>query len=282
MPIIIDTGRCTRCGLCIEECPSSTLALVEEDGYPEPAVPERCVHCGHCMAICPVNAASAPSGQGFPQVETVDLDRSEVERALVLKRSIRAFTDRAIDEDTLRRIIDFGERAPSSHNFRTRRYVALTSREKIEEAESAVVRSLRPVRRILNPVVLGAVSLLSRPWRDELRSLRAALDNVIPSHRAGGTPISRGAPCMVCVAAAKRNTQARDDCVVALHYMMLYAQSIGISSCVSGYAQHAHKKLERLIGLPRTHAVYAVGIFGHPRNHYSRALYYGTPEVAIH
>ena len=60
MPIIIDTGRCTRCGLCIEECPSSTLALVEEDGYPEPAVPERCVHCGHCMAICPVNAVSAP------------------------------------------------------------------------------------------------------------------------------------------------------------------------------------------------------------------------------
>ena len=284
MPVVIDAAICTACGLCLEECPSGTLTSTASAGHPAAEYPERCVQCGHCMAICPVDAVAGVPGEGevFPLVEDLQPELSPLERLLRLKRSVRAFTDRPLGPQVIESILQYGERAPSSHNFRTRRYSVVTSLEMRRELECAVVRSLVPLRPILNPLVLGAMALFSRETARDLRGLRVAFDKVIGHHRSGGTPIFRSAPCIICVAAASRNSQGRDDCVASLQYMMIYAQGIGISSGTIGYAQHAHKVLEKLLGVPESHTVHAVGILGYPRNTYTRALRYDPPPVEMH
>ena len=74
--------------------------------------------------------------------------------------------------------------------------------------------------------------------------------------------------------------QARDDCVIALQYMMLYAEAQGLGSCVIGYAQYAHRSVERVVDLPKGHRVYAAGIFGYPQHKYRREIrYVRAPEV---
>lgn len=63
--IVVDTGKCTRCGECIELCPFGALGL-GEDGYPEPLV-DKCTVCLACMAVCDPRAITIIPGWECPE-----------------------------------------------------------------------------------------------------------------------------------------------------------------------------------------------------------------------
>ena len=46
---------------------------------------------------------------------------------------------------------------------------------------------------------------------------------------------------------------------------MLYAHSIKIDSCVIGYAQWAHKTLEKFFNIPKGYQIYAVNTLGYSK-----------------
>ena len=56
---VVDMQRCTRCGLCVADCPARIITL-PDDGYPK--IPREkegsCYRCQHCLAICPPGAVS--------------------------------------------------------------------------------------------------------------------------------------------------------------------------------------------------------------------------------
>ena len=45
---IIQTAKCTKCGLCTQKCPISSM----HDGHPD----NHCIRCLRCVAICPQKA----------------------------------------------------------------------------------------------------------------------------------------------------------------------------------------------------------------------------------
>lgn len=57
--IVVNTGRCKGCQLCIVSCPQDVIALaskkVNVNGYPyvEPVNADRCVGCSSCAVVCP-------------------------------------------------------------------------------------------------------------------------------------------------------------------------------------------------------------------------------------
>ncbi len=56
--IVVDTERCKGCGVCIEACPTQTIALspqVNAKGYNYcyMASPEACIGCAGCAVVCP-------------------------------------------------------------------------------------------------------------------------------------------------------------------------------------------------------------------------------------
>lgn len=57
--IVVDTGRCKGCSLCVEACPQHVIALAEKKvnvhsyRYVEAAVPDACVGCTSCAIVCP-------------------------------------------------------------------------------------------------------------------------------------------------------------------------------------------------------------------------------------
>ncbi|HBT95242.1 MAG TPA: ferredoxin [Coriobacteriia bacterium] len=56
MAIVIDAGKCTGCGTCVDACP---LELIELTG--DKAVindPDSCIDCGACVDECPEEAIS--------------------------------------------------------------------------------------------------------------------------------------------------------------------------------------------------------------------------------
>lgn len=53
-PIVCDTKKCIRCGVCAEKCPVKAITL-----KPFPEIDKRkCIGCFCCMEVCPVHALS--------------------------------------------------------------------------------------------------------------------------------------------------------------------------------------------------------------------------------
>lgn len=51
-PVFIYYNWCKKCGICVEFCPTGTLAQ-KPDGAPYVAHPEKCIHCETCDRLCP-------------------------------------------------------------------------------------------------------------------------------------------------------------------------------------------------------------------------------------
>ncbi len=62
----VDKGKCTKCGLCVNEiCPSGAITW-DADGYPK--IRERtCVGCNGCVNLCPVDAIWAYKSRNHHQ-----------------------------------------------------------------------------------------------------------------------------------------------------------------------------------------------------------------------
>ena len=56
--VVVDTGRCKGCDLCVVACPSDVLALgkqVNAKGYNyvQVILPDECIGCANCGYVCP-------------------------------------------------------------------------------------------------------------------------------------------------------------------------------------------------------------------------------------
>lgn len=50
----IDMARCTRCGLCVEYCPTHAVTMVKDTL--QITSPRSCSYCGLCEDLCPEDA----------------------------------------------------------------------------------------------------------------------------------------------------------------------------------------------------------------------------------
>ena len=57
MPPIIDTDKCTACGVCANVCPTDVFWSSEKKKIPIVSYPEECWHCYACILDCPVEGA---------------------------------------------------------------------------------------------------------------------------------------------------------------------------------------------------------------------------------
>ncbi len=234
-----------------------------------------CCSCGHCAAICPENAISATQGKlnAFKILQNEE-QHTEIEKLLIGKRSVRHFKKDAIEKDVLENFIHYAEKSPSSSNKRKREYIIIRDEKKIIELEKAILRKFNSLKFIINPITIGLISVFSRKLSLNLKFLLNALAQMNAEFTKKEYPIFRGAPLVVCVIAPKRAQQSKDDCIIAQQYMMLYAESIGIGSCIIGYAQYAHKTLEKRLKVKKGYSVYAVSVFGFPKFIYEKEIQY--------
>ncbi len=51
---VVDSSLCTACNICVDECPTSALELV--DDVAALVRPDDCDECGTCQEVCPSEA----------------------------------------------------------------------------------------------------------------------------------------------------------------------------------------------------------------------------------
>jgi len=52
---LLDGSKCTRCGVCVEVCPTGAAHFPGEDGEPAYDL-DRCIGCAQCIGLCPETA----------------------------------------------------------------------------------------------------------------------------------------------------------------------------------------------------------------------------------
>ncbi len=262
----------------MQECPAGVLAL---NGALTSGHPELCIACGHCAAICPENAIAFKDTDSPRYFRIQDIPQNLPTDALLFhkKRSVRSFKDSVVAQETIKQLIKYAEKAPSAHNFRTRKYLVVTNPDDIKKIRSEIVKTYRALLWILNPITLTLISLISKHARNELTELTRGFKKLVAENERGIDKVFRNAKCIVCVAAPTGGTNSKDDCVAAQHYMMLFGKTAGIDSFIVGYAQHAHKRIENIVKFPQGYTIFAVSAFGYARNSYSKEVVYREPEI---
>ncbi|MCK9224129.1 MAG: nitroreductase family protein [Candidatus Muirbacterium halophilum] len=279
--IQINQDLCIKCGICVKAC-VSRIFHQRKPGTNIKAINTRaCIDCGHCVAVCPQSAISHNRIDGeFRKIENYKYDEKLIEEFLSSKRSVRNFTNQPIDKETIQKILHASFYAPSATNKRARNFIVMTDPDKIREIEEKIIHYFEFVLKFAHPLVIGTLSFFSKTVRKLSKTYIPAMKGMVWSFRnKGESPIFKGAPCVIFAYGPANNQMSKDDSVACQHYSMLKAHSLGIGSCVIGFADLTQKKFIDLLPIDKEQKLYAITTFGYPQFNYKMTTPKKSAEV---
>ena len=285
MTTAIDPLKCTGCGLCIRVCPDRTLAMI---GDRAAVTGERCMHCGHCAAVCPADAVHVadldnwahafetfrfggdrwlPPGR-FDTAQLVSLMRS--------RRSCRNFLDTPVDTPSLEDLVKIGVTAPSGTNSQKWTFTILPDRPIVLRLGTAIGRFFERLNRIAgNPLLRGGLKLLGRPQLDDYyREHHDSVRDALAEWKTGGIDrLFHGATAAILVGSEPGASCPMEDALLATQNILLGAHSMGLGTCLIGFAVAAMQKDPSIkvdLDIPPDEPIYSVIALGHPDETYLR------------
>jgi nitroreductase len=168
-----------------------------------------------------------------------------LDEAIGGRRSVREYTRDAVDEKTIRKLIDAAVHAPNAVNQQPWAFT--------------VVRDQAVLERISS----GAKSHM-------LATMPAGngTDHFRPQLRDAAFHIFYHAPVLILISAVAEGSWIVEDCALAAENLMLAAYGAGLGTCWIGFAQGFLNTREgkELAGLPGGWVAVAPIIVGHPRH----------------
>lgn len=261
---------CTKCGMCVDDCPARIIDM-GEDGYPAitPQKESICYRCEHCLAICPTGSITIlgfkASGStilngGYP-------DPDELETLIKGRRSVRRYKSENLDPVLFQRLLDVAWHAPTGVNSRQVRFTVLDDKEKAGKLRDEVMAAL---------VRLADEGALPKGSDYYVRIIE-----LWKKHRVD--ILFRNAPHLLIATAPKDVASPKEDCMIALSYFELFAQSSGVGTLWNGLVKGALNDLlpefRVRLGIPDDHLFgYAIS-FGIPSVHYARTVQHGPAII---
>jgi nitroreductase len=168
----------------------------------------------------------------------------DVIEAIAGRRAVREFTQEAVDERTIRHLIDAAMQAPSAVNEQPWTFT--------------VVRDQGMLDRISRDA--KAYLLVNMPAGSHSDHFQSLLTD--PQFQ-----IFYRAPVLILIAARAPGPWIVEDCALAAENLMLAAHAAGLGSCWIGFAQgFLNSPAGRMmLGIPATWTTVAPIIVGHPK-----------------
>jgi nitroreductase/NAD-dependent dihydropyrimidine dehydrogenase PreA subunit len=265
----VNHQTCSRCGLCIADCPARIIVM--ENSYPviAPENEANCYKCQHCLAICPSGAVSLlglkpaqsrPLAGNFP-------DPDKLETLIKGRRSVRRYKPENLEPELLQRLLAVAWHAPTGVNSRQVRFTVVDERKKLAELRDQVMTGLgRLVRENALPDQMGFFADFVRVWEEEGRDI-----------------IFRDAPHLLIASAPHTVPSPLPDCLIALSCFDLFAQANGVGTLWNGLAKWAINDLlpetRTTLGIPQDHLIGYAMVFGSPAVRYARTVQHGPALI---
>jgi nitroreductase/NAD-dependent dihydropyrimidine dehydrogenase PreA subunit len=267
---VVNRQSCTRCGLCVTDCPARIIAMSAED---LPVIsPEKeavCYRCQHCLAICPTGAASIlglDPRASQPLVGNTP-EPAQLEALIKGRRSVRFYREENLPTELLQHLLEVAWHAPTGINSRQVLFTVVDDRQKLATLREEVMSGLaRLVRANALPERLAFFADFVRVWEEK-----------------GQDIIFRNAPHLVIATAPEQVASPQQDCLIALTYFELYAQACGVGTVWNGLAKWTINDLlpeyrDRL-GIPADHVFGYAMAFGWPAHSYVRTVQHGPAHI---
>jgi nitroreductase/NAD-dependent dihydropyrimidine dehydrogenase PreA subunit len=255
----IDRDTCTKCGLCAVVC-TRGLILFKEGVYPRPvsAIEEYCFRCGQCVAICPtasLDHKEIPLNDCPALEDNLRITPEQCEQLIKGRRSIRAYRDKPVSRDVIRRLIDIARFAPTGHNAQEVEWLVIDNPEELKSLEDIGIEWVHSM--IENQS--GMATMMD-------------LEGLLKRHEKSPDTFLRGAPVLV-VTHAPKGAIAAVDCTIALSYLDLVANSQGLGCCWAGFIYFmatGFPPMQKALGLPEGHIAGGCMMLGYPKHRYQR------------
>ncbi len=145
------------------------------------------------------------------------------------------------------------------------------------------------IRKVLEAGLLAPSGRGRKPWEFILVRDRQTLLKMSEC-REGSAKMLAGADCAVVVVADPEKTDVwTEDCSIAMAYMHLMADSLGLGSCwIQGRLRNApdgrttEEYLRDILGFPQTYRLEAILSLGMPDDHPAARSLEELPEEKIH
>ena len=168
----------------------------------------------------------------------------DINEAISGRRSARDYTTQAVDDETIRRLIDAAVHAPNASNGQPWTFT--------------VVRDQGLLDRISDDAKSHLLATMpDGPRSDRYRTRLSDADFQIFYH----------APVLILISGIAQRPWVVEDCALAAENLMLAAYGDGLGTCWIGFAQGFLNTSEgkNALGLPATSVPVAPIIVGHPK-----------------
>lgn len=251
--MIVDTAKCTKCGICLKVCPVGIVQF-NESGFPkiEAKASARCIKCGHCVLFCPESANCLSFLRKEEMVAVSDIKMPSAEEAMNFiktRRSIRRFKEEPLSGKVFNKIFDAVKLAPTASNKQPVRWVISADPEKTKEITNLILCWMR-----------------EEIFKDPTSRISLIGAAMIAKAKAGEDALLRGAPHVV-VAVVPKNYMWPEDGSVALTYLELAAHALGVGACWGGFLTVAIRNfggLRDYLGISSEEQICGAQMLGYP------------------
>lgn len=242
--IVIDHEKCMGCGLCVGDCVASSIEI--ENG--KAVLKGACIECGHCFAICPTGAVAMTNydtADIMPVVPMTDYDSDTLLQAMKSRRTMRQFTDKAVEQEKIDKILEAGRYSPTGGNAQQVAYTILGSKQ--DEIEQECVKIFKTGAKAGSKVV----KMLQRMEIDDHFFFKKA-------------------PLVIVVSGKDQVNPA-----LASTYMELMAESMGLGVLYSGFfimCAKISRKIQKMLRLKKGFKPVTCMVIGYPKVKYQRTV----------
>ena len=265
----INRTTCTRCGECATDCPARIISMKE--GFPtiSPDKEATCYRCQHCLSICPTGAVSI---LGLTSDDSRRLagnypDPDQLETLIKGRRSVRRYNPENLEPELLQHLLDVAWHAPTGKNDRSVLFTVVDDRNKLSRLRDRVMARLGELARADTlPKGMEFYADFVRMWEDKKVDI-----------------LFRGAPHLLITSAPRHCASPEQDCLIAMAYFELFAQSQGVGTVWNGLTKWAIDDIlpetRSLLGIPEDHVIGYAMSFGRPALRYYRTVQHGSAHI---
>lgn len=180
----------------------------------------------------------------------------EILETIKTRRSIRSYLEKPVSREILEEIIECARFSPTALNRQPWHFTLVTDRCLIKEIVEEIKKKIRLMLK------LKFVLRFSYPDLTDKKFLSIARERAYSKEDR----IFYDAPVLIIVSTPKNSTHGLKDSFLAAQNIMLSAHTLGLGTCVIGFADAINKsnKILKKLKLPASHKVQATLTLGYP------------------
>lgn len=263
--IVVDEKKCIHCGMCVKDCIVGCLQFNADKipGYIDGGE-KICVGCQHCMAICPKGALSFSGKNPDNSEPAANWDSDALLNLIKSRRSFRSYKNQNVPKEKLNKLIEMLAYPPTGGNIDTLHFSIIDTAEKM---------------RTLSKLTYEKISAIKNP--------SPTMKFVLDKYNAGEDFVYRDAAALVAVSVdlSKAILGCENaDPIIALTYLELYAQSLGLGTLWTDAALTVAQNITEVrdfLKIPEGYTLNYVMLLGVPAIKYKRTVQRDAAKVTI-